>query len=295
MTKMRGDRRGGRLPRFGVALAFVILVPAHAVATALSNVPAVAVGQRDMTLGDTNRICRMTSESRTRVGQRVDIPAGCRRALPIFAEVGAWTAPPAGRIDLADASGKMVLDFNAKSGASLGASGPDAETYRLVQVGAAAGTFDREDVDVAQGFKTVQASPPPAKPAASTTTPKPAAPAAAPKAAAAQPPKPSAAALALKPGDVAGRYSIEREGDKDTGCMLIFEDVAKGQRGNKAVLAPGCRDQGIIIFDPAGWRLADGRLVLIARRGYSTHLDLQANGSWLKDPKEGKPLILKKM
>jgi len=200
MTKMRGDRRRARLPRFAVALAFVILAPAHAVATALANAAAAAVG-----------------------------------------------------------------------------------------------TFDQEDIDSAPGFKTVQAAPPPAKPSASTTTPKPAAPAAAPRAAAAQPPKPSAAALALKPGDVAGRYSIEREGDKDTGCMLTFEVVAKGQRGSKAVLAPGCRDQGIIIFDPAGWRLADGRLVLVARRGYSTHLDLQANGSWLKDPKEGKPLILKKM
>ncbi|MGH6817293.1 MAG: AprI/Inh family metalloprotease inhibitor [Methylovirgula sp.] len=56
-----------------------------------------------------------------------------------------------------------------------------------------------------------------------------------------------------------------------------------------------CRDQGIMIFEPVGWRLVAGRLVLTARGGYTTRLDLQPDGTWPKDPNEGKPLVLKKL
>ncbi len=50
-----------------------------------------------------------------------------------------------------------------------------------------------------------------------------------------------------------------------------------------------------MIFEPVGWRLVAGRLVLTARRGYTTRLDLQLDGTWPKDPNEGKPLVLKKL
>jgi hypothetical protein len=169
--------------------------------------------------------------------------------------------------------------------AFVGAAPPEAAVVN--------GTFDTLDMSNAPGFEVVQSTPSqPATQEAKSATP-PAAKAKAP--AIPPPPKPSAAALALKPGDVAGRYSMQREGGKDTGCMLTLDNKTKAQGGNKATLAPACRDQGILIFDPAGWRLVGGRLVLIARRGHSTRLDLQATGTWLKDPREGKPLILKKM
>jgi len=99
----------------------------------------------------------------------------------------------------------------------------------------------------------------------------------------------------VKAGEVAGRYSVLREGGKDTGCMLTLDDHTKGAGGNKATLAPACRDQGIVVFDPTGWQIVAGRLVLRARKGHSTHLDLQTDGTWTKDPGEGKLLILKKM
>ncbi|WP_245257504.1 AprI/Inh family metalloprotease inhibitor [Methylocapsa acidiphila] len=94
--------------------------------------------------------------------------------------------------------------------------------------------------------------------------------------------------------EMAGRYSVLREAGKDTGCMLTL-DAKPGAHGNKASLAPGCRDQGIVIFDPVGWQIGGGRLTLTARKGHSTHLDQQPDGTWLKDPKEGKGLSLKKM
>lgn len=93
----------------------------------------------------------------------------------------------------------------------------------------------------------------------------------------------------------AGRYSILRDGGKDTGCMLTLANQAKAPGGAKASLAPGCRDQGIVIFDPVGWQIVSGRLVLTARKGHKAHLDAQPDGTWKKDPKEGKPLSLKKI
>jgi hypothetical protein len=95
--------------------------------------------------------------------------------------------------------------------------------------------------------------------------------------------------------DAAGRYSLLREGGKDTGCMLTLDIGAKAQGRGKASLAPGCRDQGIVIFDPAGWEIINGRLVLVARKGHKAHFDAQSDASWKKDPAEGKPLSLKRL
>jgi Protease inhibitor Inh len=104
-----------------------------------------------------------------------------------------------------------------------------------------------------------------------------------------------AGARAAAPADAAGRYSILRDGGKDTGCMLTLDNQAKATGRKKASLAPGCRDQGIVIFDPVGWQIVGGHLVLTARKGHKTHLDAQPDGTWKKDPKEGKGLTLKKL
>lgn len=97
------------------------------------------------------------------------------------------------------------------------------------------------------------------------------------------------------PSDVAGRYAILRDGSKDTGCMLTLDGQVKARGGDKASLSPACRDQGIVVFDPTAWRIVDGRLVLTARKGHTTHLDAQPDGTWKKDASEGKSLSLKKL
>jgi hypothetical protein len=109
-----------------------------------------------------------------------------------------------------------------------------------------------------------------------------------------------AQAAAGQPGavvkvDAAGRYSILREGGKDTGCMLTLDTKSNVRGKGKASLAPGCRDQGIVVFDPSGWEMAADRLVLVARKGHKAHLDRQPDGTWKKDPAEGKALSLKKL
>jgi hypothetical protein len=105
----------------------------------------------------------------------------------------------------------------------------------------------------------------------------------------------NAAAAALKPTAVAGRYAILRAAAKDTGCMLTLDDKGKGQGGYTAHLSPACADQDMVMFGPAFWQLVKGRLVLSAHKGHKTRLDLQADGTWEKNPTDGKPLILKKM
>jgi hypothetical protein len=107
---------------------------------------------------------------------------------------------------------------------------------------------------------------------------------------------PVAAAGAARPGEVAGRYAILRADDKDTGCMLTLYERARGPGGYRAQLAPACRDQGVVIFDPVGWSLdRGGRLALTARKGHQLYLEREADGVWRRDAKEGKALGLKRL
>ena len=99
-----------------------------------------------------------------------------------------------------------------------------------------------------------------------------------------------------KPSDLAGRYAVMRE-KRDTGCMVTLDDASRAKGGgDRAQLAPGCRDQGIVVFDPTSWQLVKGELVLTARAGHKTKLEKQEDGTWSKDAKDGgKPLGLKKL
>ena len=99
-----------------------------------------------------------------------------------------------------------------------------------------------------------------------------------------------------KPAEVAGRYAVLRDKTHDTGCMVTLDDKSAGPgKTLKARLAPACRDQGIVIFDPVGWDMVGGKLVLTARKGHVTELDTQEDGSWMNDPKKGKTLSLKRI
>ncbi len=102
----------------------------------------------------------------------------------------------------------------------------------------------------------------------------------------------SAAALDSQPSGAAGRYAILRAENRDTGCMLTLETQPRAG-GYKAQLAPACRDNGMVIFDPIAWSLERGRLALTARKGHKTHFERQQDGTWRRDAKEGKELSLK--
>ncbi|WP_198017152.1 AprI/Inh family metalloprotease inhibitor [Methylocapsa acidiphila] len=253
-----------------LALAASLLCCVRALAVTLVR---AETGQWDLSQDGANRSCRLTLQAGPVTSSRrgLGMPAGCRRALPILASVESWSLVGDDHLEFADTTGEPVLDFTEQPEGYFLASGPQGETYRLVSV---------ERVPQRNPFAASQSG---AKPGQETGQ---------------QPvqiaTKGNAPGGAIRPADVAGRYSILREGGQDAGCMLTLDDKEAGRGGNKALLAPACRDQGIVIFDPVGWRISGGRLILTARKGHTANLDLQADGSWLKDPKEGKILSLKK-
>lgn len=102
----------------------------------------------------------------------------------------------------------------------------------------------------------------------------------------------SAAVADSRASGTAGRYAVLRDEDKDTGCMLTLQ-TRPAAGGFKAQLAPACRDNGIVIFDPVAWSLEHGRLVLKARKGHKTEFERDPRGFWRRDPAQGKPLALR--
>lgn len=98
---------------------------------------------------------------------------------------------------------------------------------------------------------------------------------------------------AVRSADMGGRYAVLREKGKDTGCMITFDERTRVGAGFRAALAPACRDQGIVVFDPVSWHMSGTKLILTARKGHSAQFELQAGGTWQKDG-EGKALALKK-
>jgi hypothetical protein len=268
MARISGASRSGSVPTAFVRAAFLVssLLACGAVAaeTALER-PEAVVGQWELSLDQTSRKCRLALRIETAsTGARIlAMPYGCRKAFPILADAQGWMLGADGRVEILDTAGVALLRFTAASAERLTASGPGDEIYRLTTASAVAST------EVAAAPRAVE----PIKLATKGAVP---------------------AAAALRASDLAGRYAILRDGGKDTGCMLTFDDKTPSKGGTKAFLAPACRDQGIVIFDPVGWRIANGRLVLTARKGHSTQLDLQPDGTWLKDPKDGKSLGLKK-
>jgi Protease inhibitor Inh len=224
-------------------------------------------GVWDLSIEGTNTKCRIALRAgQSGAGrQLITIPLACLKSFPGLAPVDGWALTGDGDLDLFDSTDQTVLDFTATDDAkAFIASGPQGGVYRLA---------------------AMQATPPKKEPLFKQGGTGPT-----PEAAAT---KQDVAATTVS--GAAGRYSILRDGGKDTGCMLTLDNQLKAPGGKKASLAPGCRDQGIVIFDPAGWQIINGRLVLTARKGHKTDLDAQPDGTWKKDPKEGKSLTLKKL
>jgi hypothetical protein len=241
------------------ALLFAASLASAPLATALTlDDPAAAIGQWEIALSPGAATCRLTLRGeKVRGGFFVGMPPACRHSMPVLANVTAWDLPGDSGLGLADVYGKPVLEFKPGEAGHLAAAGPRGETYRLAFV---------EGLPAPRG-----------NPSAASQD--------APAAASVAPPHPI-----LRPGDVAGRYAVLRDAGRDTGCMVTLDEG-----GGRAFLAPACRDQGIVIFDPSAWRLAAGRLVLTARKGHKAEFDLQPDGAWLKDAKDGRSLSLKKL
>jgi hypothetical protein len=94
-----------------------------------------------------------------------------------------------------------------------------------------------------------------------------------------------------------GRYAIARGSNKiDTGCMLLLNAAAPGPDSSYFVrLAPACRDQGLLTFNPTGWESDGQSMIVHSGKGNYAHFTLQSDGQWAKDDADGKPLFLKRL
>ena len=259
-----------RRPKVAGAAALAL-----ALAGAAGPAHAAGAGPSAWTLSEQGgaRSCRLTlrpdSDGK---GAPVAMPPGCHRAFPGLKGVAFWTSTGDG-LRLDDAHGDALLAFDP-DGEGFRTTSPQGGQLRLTSVDGH-GKAALERAAAAAASREAEAAPGKAA--------KPAAPR-------------KAAAAAEKPAEVAGRYAVLRDKTRDTGCMVTLDDKARGPGATlKARLAPACRDQGIVIFDPVGWQMAAGRMVLTARKGHTTELDLQEDGSWMNDPKKGKTLSLKRI
>ena len=249
---------------------------ALAAAALLSATPALAAPAASawtLSLDGADKQCRLML--RPAVGGKaapVAMPMGCHRAFPALTGVVSWSEAGDG-LHLDDASGEPLLAFDA-DGSGFRTTSPQGEVLLLKP----ADGKGRAALDAAASVApaVAEAAPASAKPASASKKP--------------------AAAAGQKPAEVAGRYAVLRDKTHDTGCMVTLDDKSPGPgRTLKARLAPACRDQGIVIFDPVGWEMVGGKLVLTARKGHMTELETQEDGSWMNDPKKGKTLSLKRI
>lgn len=256
----------------GLALSLALVAAGSA-----SAAPAAAASSWTLALDGGGKQCRLTLRPDTDgKGAPVAMPPGCHRAFPALKGVVAWSEAGDG-LHLDDGHGEPLLAFEA-DGAGFRTTSPQGERLVLSSAdGKGRAALDRAAsarVEIAQAA---------GKPAAKGDGPRTAA-------------APRKAAVSEKPAEVAGRYAVLRDKTRDTGCMVTLDDKSHGPGDTlKARLAPACRDQGIVIFDPVGWRMEGGKLVLTARKGHTTELETQEDGSWMNDPKKGKSLSLKRI
>lgn len=271
-----------------------------------------AVGTWEMALEGSNRRCTLTFAGESGPNGRIlRFPAGCRRALPLLAKIDGWLFADKG-IRLVDKNVRPLLAFEpGTEPTTLGAKAESGERYTLapIQIAAAAGA--------ALSAETVTDAPTaPGAPSADLT------PAAMPLPTQAQGhsipgAQPTLAAdrltvpdvpLADRPG--AGIYALDRFNNKDV-CRLsldarppppveasLLKPTAIAQPDDDTApvrILPGCRDNGIAVFDPATWSYADGRLTLKARRGHAVNLVFKGEGRWRREPDVGTTLELRRV
>ncbi len=222
------------------------------------------LGAWDLELAGAARSCTVTlgAEAAGNVRQ-LRFPATCRRALPIIDTATGWTLAANGQPQLLDAGGKEVVGFQKGSPETgLDGKGSDGKAYRLVS----------------KDHPRVAATRSPSAAAATAT--------------AAQRPTPVDPATAPAAATLPGRYVLMRQQDREA-CRLVLSPPPAGGEAT-AAFEGTCRDTGLTIFDPAGWRYAGGRLTLVARRGHGVELIFE-NGQWRKDPAVGAPLLMRKL
>lgn len=237
-------------------------------ALTLPVAPADAGGQGvwEMSLDGSNRRCRLTLSLDT-LGDwySARFPAGCRRALPVLVSVQAWRDVD-GRVELLDREGQEALTFkplgkDAETG--FRAKAPDGKTYRL----------ELASRSPAQVEAAISPAPPKLVPQSTPIDP----------------------ATAPPPSTIPGIYALDRYTEREV-CRLRLERPLGGAADPVPIrILQGCRDAGIMAFEPVSWRYDAGRLTITARRGHTVSLVSEQAGEWRRDPAVGAVLVLRRL
>jgi len=240
-------------------------LPEDTLPTKVAEVP----GTWDLSRDGTNRRCVMTLlRDRGPAGQKVNFPAGCRRALPFMANVAGWLYSEEA-VRLVDANIRPVLLFKRRQDRRSYAATENGETYSLVPLDTV-------------GLRPAGAEPPQAEMPSATPAAIPAA-VPSPSEVAAVAPAPSPALM-----QQAGTYRLDRMRQQGTCRLGLASD-------GTVKLLPGCRDDGIEVFDPVTWRFANGRMTMVAKRGHTIDLVPNGDGGWRRDPETGVILVLRRV
>jgi|APCry1669190288_1035285.scaffolds.fasta_scaffold32259_2 hypothetical protein len=97
------------------------------------------------------------------------------------------------------------------------------------------------------------------------------------------------------PKDLEGRYGLLRQGMKDTGCLITLGMKNNKELAGQAQLAPACRDEGLVLFDPISWRIDHSKLILRARLGHETAFYQKSTDLWSKLDEKGLELFIRKL
>lgn len=242
--------------------------PEETLPTKVADVP----GTWDLSRDGTNRRCVMTLlKDRGPAGQKVNFPAGCRRALPLVGKVAGWLYADEA-VRLVDENIRPILMFKRR---------PDRRSYVATENGE---TFSLVPLDIA-GLKPASPEAPQGAggitPDATTTMPEPGVGTAPPPA-----PAPIVGAPA-QAGPKPGTYVLDRFRQQGT-CRLGLSETGAVK------LLPGCQDDGIEVFNPIRWRFDGGRMTIVAKKGHTIDLVPNGAGGWRRDPEVGTTLVLRR-
>jgi hypothetical protein len=199
----------------------------------------------------------------------VGVPAPCRRSIPALAAVQSWGIGEDGRVVLRDAKGQPLGEFTRTGEGPLTgrigtaaltlqpSSGRYPDPARMAALAAAASQPQKDDFSLA-------------------------------------PPPP--------PEQTPGVYAMLRAQKKEACRVELLATPMQVGRGaapprpdaKGARFVGNCPDVGISIFDPVGWRMADQRIFLIARKGHEAGFSHGSDRLWRRDPAVGQILMMRK-
>lgn len=101
----------------------------------------------------------------------------------------------------------------------------------------------------------------------------------------------NAAAVPLHSADdMVGDWSVARAAGKPI-CTLTLANSSAGANVLALKIKPGC-DALVTRFNPVGWRMEEGQLVLISPRGQTWQFEENEANTWQRVPESSDPILL---